>query len=68
MDFFKYILFKNVSNSIWRNVACSILIACSFCLLKTLTDGLECCGLLGCLISCLDPHSDGTHSLKSIHC
>ncbi len=26
------------------------------------------CGLLWCFISCLDSHSDGTHSLQSIHC
>uniref|UniRef100_A0A8C1BGS5 Leptin receptor overlapping transcript-like 1 n=1 Tax=Cyprinus carpio carpio TaxID=630221 RepID=A0A8C1BGS5_CYPCA len=36
-----------------------------------LTDGLECCGLLvdycDVFISCLDSHSDGTHSLQSIH-
>ncbi len=41
-------------------------------LLKTLTDGLEWCGLLvdycDVFISCLDSHSDGTHSLQSIHC
>ncbi len=42
----------------------------SFCLLKMLTDGLEWCGLLvdcDVFISCLDSHSDGTHSLQSIH-
>ncbi len=43
----------------------------SFCLLKTLTDGLEWCGLLvdycDVFISCLDSHSDGTHSLQRIH-
>ncbi len=43
-----------------------------FCLLKMLTDGLEWCGLLvdycDVFISCLDSHSDGTHSLQSIHC
>ncbi len=37
-----------------------------------LTDGLEWCGLLvdycDVFISCLDSHSDGTHSLQSIHC
>ncbi len=33
-----------------------------------LTDGLESCGLLRCFISCLDSHSDGTHSLQRIHC
>ncbi len=38
-----------------------------FWLLKMLTDGLEWCGLLWCFISCLDSHSDGTHSLQSIH-
>ena len=32
-----------------------------------LTDGLEWCGLLWCYISCLDSHSDGTHSLQRIH-
>ncbi len=44
----------------------------SFCLLQMLTDGLEWCGLLvdycDVFISCLDSHSDGTHSLQSIHC
>ncbi len=43
----------------------------SFCLLKMLTDGLEWCGLLvdycDVFISCLDSHSDGTHSLQRIH-
>ncbi len=42
------------------------------CLLKMLTDGLEWCALLvdycDVFISCLDSHSDGTHSLQSIHC
>ncbi len=37
-----------------------------------LTDGLEWCGLLvdycDVFISCLDSHSDGTHSLQRIHC
>ncbi len=41
-------------------------------LLKSLTEELECCGLLvdycDVFISCLDSHSDGTHSLQSIHC
>ncbi len=44
----------------------------SFCLLKMLIDGLESCGLLvdycDVFISCLDSHSDGTHSLQRIHC
>ncbi len=44
----------------------------SFCLLQMLTDGLEWCGFLvdycDVFISCLDSHSDGTHSLQSIHC
>ncbi len=39
---------------------------------KTLIDGLELCGLLvnycDVIISCLDSHSDGTHSLQRIHC
>ncbi len=34
----------------------------SVCLLQMLTDGLECCDVF---ISCLDSHSDGTHSLQS---
>ncbi len=37
-----------------------------------LTDGLDQCGLLvdycDVFISCLDSHSDGTHSPQSIHC
>ncbi len=44
---------------------------CSFSLHKMLTDGLEWCGLLvdycDVFISCLDSHSDGTHSLQRIH-
>ncbi len=43
----------------------------SFWLHKMLTDGLEWYGLLvdycGVFISCLDSHSDGTHSLQRIH-
>ncbi len=39
---------------------------------RCLTDGLEWCGLLvdycDVFISCLDSHSDGTHSLQRIHC
>ncbi len=43
----------------------------SFLLHKTLTDGLEWCGfflwiIVMFLISCLDSHSDGTHSLQRI--
>ncbi len=50
-----------------------------FCLLQMWTDGLEWCGLLWCFyqtliltapIHCrasIDSHSDGTHSLQSIH-
>ncbi len=41
----------------------------SFSLNKMLIDGLEWCGLLvdycDVFISCLDSHSDGTHSLQS---
>ncbi len=43
----------------------------SLSLYKTLTDGLELCGLLvdycDVFISYLDSHSDGTHSLQRIH-
>ncbi len=43
----------------------------AFHLNKMLPDGLESFGLLvdycDVFISCLDSHSDGTHSLKSIH-
>uniref|UniRef100_A0A9J7Z141 Growth arrest specific 7 n=1 Tax=Cyprinus carpio carpio TaxID=630221 RepID=A0A9J7Z141_CYPCA len=43
----------------------------SFWLHKTLTDGLEWCGLLvdhcDVFISCLDSHSDGTHSLQIVN-
>ncbi len=42
-----------------------------FWLHKMLIDGLEWCGLLvdycDVFISCLDSHSDGTHSLQRIH-
>ncbi len=34
---------------------------------QDITDGLEWCGLLWFFISCLDTHSDGTHSLQRIH-
>ncbi len=37
----------------------------SFSLHKTLTDGVV--WIMWCFISCLDSHSDGTHSLQSIH-
>ncbi len=44
---------------------------CSFSLHRTSIDGLEWCGLLvdycDVFISCLDSHSDGTHSLQRIH-
>ncbi len=44
---------------------------CRDTFLQMLTDGLEWCGLLvdycDVFISCLDSHSDGTHSLQSIH-
>ncbi len=43
----------------------------TFSLHKTFIDGLELCGLLvdycDVFISCLDSHSDGTHSLQRIH-
>ncbi len=43
----------------------------SFSLHKMFIDGLEWCGLLvvycDVFISCLDSHSDGTHSLQRIH-
>ncbi len=44
---------------------------CGFYLHKTLIEWLESCGLLvdycHVFISCLDSHSDGTHSLQRIH-
>ncbi len=56
---------KNISQTSY------ILQTHSFSLHKTLTDGLEWCGLLvdywDVFISCLDSHSDGTHSLQRIH-
>ncbi len=43
----------------------------SFSFAQTLTDGLELCGLLvdyyDIFISCLNSHSNGTHSLQRIH-
>ncbi len=55
---------------LWTHI--SSWICFSFCLLQMLTDGLEWCGLFvdycDVFISCLDSHSDGTHSLQSIHC
>ncbi len=44
---------------------------CSFLFQKMLIDGLDLCGLLvdycDIFISCLNSHSDGTHSLQRIH-
>ncbi len=57
------------------STVCSIcfLQTCIFSLHKMLIDGLEWCGLLWIIvdycdvfISCLDSHSDGTHSLQRI--
>ncbi len=60
------------SNGLNFEVKTSWWICFSFCLLKMLIDGLEWCGLLvdycDVFISCLDSHSDGTHSLQSIRC
>ncbi len=57
---------------LWTLLVKNILMMDFFCLLQMLTDGLEWCGLLvdycDVFISCLDSHSDGTHSLQSIHC
>ncbi len=48
-----------------------LLQTCSFSLQKMLTNELESCGLLvdycNVVISCLDSHSDGTHSLQRTH-
>ncbi len=48
-----------------------LLQTCSFLFHQMLIDGLEWCGLLvdycDVFISCLDSHSDGTHSLQRIH-
>ncbi len=41
---------------------------CSFSLHDVVIDRPEWCGLLWCFISCLDSHSDGTHSLQMIQC
>ncbi len=54
-------------NVLWIYVLQTI----NFSHLRMLIDGLEWCGLLvdycGVFISCLDSHSDGTHSLQRIH-
>ncbi len=53
------------------NAVICFLQTCIFWLHKTSIDGLEWCGLLvdycDVFISCLDSHSDGTHSLQRIH-
>ncbi len=54
-----------VKNTLMMNL---FLTKLQLCLLKMLTDGLEWCGLLWCFYQMLDSHSDGTHSLQSIHC
>ncbi len=56
----------------FKNILMNLSIAKSFSLLKVLVGGLELCGLLVMItvmffISCLDSHSDGTHSLKRNH-
>ncbi len=70
MDYFGRKWRFEVKNVLMMDIC--FLQTCSFSLLKMLTDGLEWCGLLvdycDVFISCLDSHSDGTHSLKSIHC
>ncbi len=52
-----------INNCLWQT--------CSSSHHKTLIDELEWCGLLvdycDVFISCLDSHSDGTHSLQRIH-
>ncbi len=56
----------------FKNILMNLSIAKSFSLLKVLIGGLELCGLLVMInvmffISCLDSHSDRTHSLKRNH-
>ncbi len=77
--FLNYLFFTVKLYGLWTHILVgsdglklktSCWICFSFCLLKMLTDGLECCGLLvdycDVFISCLDSHSDGTHSLPSV--
>ncbi len=64
--FFSWFKVKNIFMMDW---ICFLQI-CSFLLQKTLIYGLESCGLLvdycEVYISCLNSHSDGTHSLQRI--
>ncbi len=64
-----YFTQKQVKNTLMINL---FLTNTQLLLYKMLTDGLEWCGLLvgycDVFISCLDSHSDGTHSLQRIHC
>ncbi len=54
-----------------HNVTNILIMHLKFSLHQMLIDGLEWCGLLvdycDVFISCLDSHSDGTHSLQRIH-
>ncbi len=50
-----------------KNVLINLLQTCSLSLHMLLTDGLEWCGLLVLFLSAVWTHSDGTHSLQSIH-
>ncbi len=51
---------------VWLKTLIYLFLTNSYLLHMTLIDGLEWCGLLvdycGVFISCLDSHSDGTHS------
>ncbi len=62
---------RNYINN-FTSLSCCSVDDSSIGLLQMLTDGLEWCGLLvdycDVFNSCLDSHSDGTHSLQRIHC
>ncbi len=58
---------KNWRNLKWLNYGFVSCRHTAFCFKRILIDGLESSGLFSCFISCLDSHSDGTHSLHRIH-
>ncbi len=72
MDFFSLEeVLKWIMDSYFSQTHLLMMDLLQFCLLQMLSGGLEWCGLLveycDVFISSLDSHSDGTHSLQSIH-
>ncbi len=62
-------IYKNISTTdeVHLRLFSDIKIQPHMCFYQTHSFSFLICGLLWCIISCLDSHSDGTHSLQSIH-